>query len=150
MPINGIEIVRGYWMNDDNQSSEKDNYYYYRLGDEYLSKKEYQNAIKYLIISLKIQIHCKTYEKLYECYNGINQKDMARQFLTLAYNTNPKSDKVSFIYAKALIKENELDKAEGILLETLKRNPSYKQAKILYEKVTIYGSEQLHEKLDIV
>ena len=137
MPINGTEIVRGIGMNDDKQSSEKDSYYYYRLGDEYLSKKEYQNAIKYLIISLKIAIHYKTYEKLYECYNGINQKDMARQFLTLAYNTNPKSDKVSFIYAKALIKENELDKAKEILLEILKRNPSYKQVKILHEKLDI-------------
>ena len=44
MPINGTEFVRGIGMNDDKQSSEKDSYYYYRLGDEYLSKKEYTRS----------------------------------------------------------------------------------------------------------
>lgn len=119
------------------QKDEKDGYHYYMLGDEYLSKKEYQNAIKYFLISLKKEIHYKTYEKLYECYKGIYQKDIANQFLALAYNTNPKSDKVSLIYAKVLIEENELGKAKEIVLEILKRNPSYKQAKIFYEKIDI-------------
>ena len=46
---------------------EKDSYYYYILGNEYLEKKEIENAIKYFLISLKIDKHYKTYERLYEC-----------------------------------------------------------------------------------
>lgn len=112
----------------------KDSYYYYRLGENYLIKKEYQNAIKNFLISLKLQVHYKTYEKLYECCNDINQIDLAGYFIRLAYEANSKNDKVSFIYATVLIEEHDLDLAKKILLEILKRNPSYKKAKILYEK----------------
>ena len=60
---------------------------------------------------------------------------MASYYLALAYKTNSKSDKVSFEYAKVLIDENKLNKAKEILLKILKRNPSYKKAKILYENI---------------
>lgn len=120
---------------DNKQCSEMESYDFYILGVDYLTKKKYYNAIKYFLASLKIGIHYKTYERLYECYKSINQKDRASYYLALAYKTNPKSDKVSFEYAKILIDENELNKAKELLLEILKRNPSYKQAKILYEKI---------------
>lgn len=113
---------------------EKDSYYYYQLGLECLDKKEIENAIKYFLVSLKIGKHYKTYERLYECCKSINQNDIANYFLRLAYEENSKSDKVSFLYAKYLIEENELEEARKILLDILKRNPSYKKAKIEYEK----------------
>lgn len=123
-------------MNTDNkQCNEMESYDYYILGVDYLTKKEYHNAIKCFLVSLKTGTHYKTYERLYECYNGLNQKDRASYYLALAYKTNSKSDKVSFEYAKILVDENELRKAKELLLEILKRNSSYKQAKILYEKI---------------
>lgn len=120
---------------DSKQCSGMESYDYYIWGVDYLNKKEYNNAIECFLLSLGKGSHYKTYERLYECYNGINQKDRARYYLALAYKENSKSDKVSFEYAKVLVDENELSKAKEILLEILKRNPSYKQAKIFYEKI---------------
>ena len=114
---------------------EKDSYYYYILGNEYLEKKEIENAIKYFLISLKIDKHYKTYERLYECCKCINQNDIANYFIRLAYKENSKSDKTSLLYAKYLIEENELKEARKVLSDILKRNPSYKKAKIEYEKI---------------
>lgn len=123
-------------MNIDNKHcSEMESYDYYILGEDYRNKKEYYKAIKYFLLSLKKGMYYKTYERLYECYKGINQKDTASYYLTLAYNANSKSDKVSFAYAKVLIDKNELNKAKEVLLKILKRNPSYKKAKILYENI---------------
>mgnify|MGYP002085255316 CR=1 FL=1 len=55
---------------DHKQYSEMESYDYYILGEDYRNKKEYHNAIKYFLLSLKKGIHYKTYERLYECYNG--------------------------------------------------------------------------------
>lgn len=90
-----------------------DSYDYYMLGQEYLDRKAYQNAIKYFLMSLKIEEHYKTYEKLYECYNCINCKELANHFIKLAYETHPKRDKVALIYVKVLKEEKEFRKCYG-------------------------------------
>lgn len=116
---------------------EKDSYYYYRMGEECLNKKEIENAMEYFFISLKIKKHYKTYEKLYECCREINQNSIANYFIKLAYEENTKNDKVSLLYSRILIEENELKEAKEILLDILKRNPSYKQAKTEYDKICV-------------
>ena len=83
---------------------EKDSYYYYILGNEYLEKKEIENAIKYFLISLKIDKHYKTYERLYECCKCINQNDIANYFIRLAYKENSKREKKISIICKGYSK----------------------------------------------
>lgn len=51
----------------------------------YRGKKEVGNAIKYFLVSLKIDKHYKIYERLYECCKGMNQNDIANYFLRLSY-----------------------------------------------------------------
>lgn len=116
---------------------EKDSYYYFRIGEECLNKKEIDNAMKNFFLSLKIKKHYKTYEKLYECCKEINQNDIANYFIILAYEENSKNDRVSLLYSKYLVEENEIEKAKEILLEILKRNPSYKLARIEYDNMCI-------------
>ena len=114
---------------------EKDSYYYYRMGEESFNKNEIEHAIQYYLESVKLRKHYKTYERLYECCNCINQKDIANYFIRLAYEENNSNDKVSFLYSKYLVEQNKLNEAKQILLEIMERNPSYKQAKMEYEKL---------------
>ena len=103
---------------------EKDAYYYYAVANEHYNNGQIEEAIPLFLKSLEMDRHFKTYEKLYWCYNSLQQYDQAESFIKRAYEENDHNDKVAYLYAKVLIDKNQLDKAREILLCILKQNPS--------------------------
>ncbi len=114
---------------------QQDSYYYYIKGDDFLNKRKIDLAIAYFRKSLELSEHFKTYFKLYECYKMLNQFEKANNYLKLAYLLNKKNDKTALEYAKVLIDNGSVSEAKIILLDILKRNPSYKKATIEYNRL---------------
>ena len=56
---------------------EKDAYYYYIAANEQYNKGQIEEAIHLFLKSLEMDYHFKTYEKLYWCYNSLQQYDLA-------------------------------------------------------------------------
>lgn len=122
----------------------KDGYYYYCKGEESRENNQIETAIQYYLKSVLLEKHFKTYARLYECYFMLNQFDLANYFLTLAYQGNPNNDKVAFQYAMYLIREKETAMAKKILADIIKRNPTYKHAKLEFQKLQM---QQKYQKL---
>ena len=122
----------------------KDGYYYYCKGEESRENNQIETAIQYYLKSVLLEKHFKTYARLYECYFMLNQFDLANYFLTLAYQGNPNNDKVAFQYAMYLIQEKETAMAKKILADIIKRNPTYKHAKLEFQKLQM---QQKYQKL---
>lgn len=109
---------------------------YYCLGTESLEKSDYISAINFLEISNNISEHYKTYEKLFLCFKKLDECSKAYECLRKSYLLNPKSDKISVMYAKELSERMDFETAKEILSETLKRNPTYKPAEKLLDTIT--------------
>ncbi len=122
----------------------KDGYYYYCKGEESRENNQIETAIQYYLKSVLLEKHFKTYARLYECYFMLNQFDLANYFLTLEYQGNPNNDKVAFQYAMYLIQEKETAMAKKILADIIKRNPTYKHAKLEFQKLQM---QQKYQKL---
>ena len=122
----------------------KDGYYYYCKGEESRENNQIETAIQYYLKSVLLEKHFKTYARLYECYFMLNQFDLANYFLTLAYQGNPNNDKVAFQYTMYLIQEKETAMAKKILADIIKRNPTYKHAKLEFQKLQM---QQKYQKL---
>ncbi len=122
----------------------KDGYYYYCKGEQSRENNQIETAIQYYLKSVLLEKHFKTYARLYECYFMLNQFDLANYFLTLAYQGNPNNDKVAFQYAMYLIQEKETAMAKKILADIIKRNPTYKHAKLEFQKLQM---QQKYQKL---
>lgn len=114
---------------------EKDAYYYYITANEQYNNGQIEEAIPLFLKSLEMDYHFKTYEKLYWCYNSLQQYDLANYFIKRAYEENNRNDKVAYLYAKVLIDKKEYDKAREILSGITKRNPSYKKAEQAYTEI---------------
>lgn len=122
----------------------KDGYYYYCKGEESRENNQIETAIQYYLKSVLLEKHFKTYARLYECYFMLNQFDLANYFLTLAYQGNPNNDKVAFQYAMYLIQEKETAMAKKIIADIIKRSPTYKHAKLEFQKLQM---QQKYQKL---
>lgn len=118
---------------------EKDAYDYYIKANEQYNSGEIEDAIHLFLKSLEMDYHFKTYEKLYWCYNHLQQYDLANYFIKRAYEENSNNDKVAYLYAKVLIDKKQIDNAREILSSIIKRNPSYKKAKQEYLRLQEYG-----------
>ncbi|EOS34765.1 hypothetical protein C804_01292 [Lachnospiraceae bacterium A4] len=123
---------------------EKDSYYYYCKAEAYRQENQLETAIKYYLKSALMEEHFKTYARLYECYFARKQFDLANYFLTRSYQKNSNNEKVAFQYAMYLIQEKETASAKKILAGILKKNPTYKHAKIEFHKLEI---QQKYQKL---
>ncbi|MFG6368342.1 MAG: tetratricopeptide repeat protein [Lachnospiraceae bacterium] len=114
---------------------EKDAYYFYMIANEHYNNDQIKEAIDLFLKSLEMDYHFKTCEKLYWCYNSLQQYDLANDFIKRAYEENNNNDKVAYLYAKVLIDKKQFNKAREILLSIIKRNPSYKKAEQEYLKL---------------
>ena len=123
---------------------EKDSYYYYCKAEAYRQENQLETAIKYYLKSALMEEHFKTYARLYECYFARKQFDLANYFLTRSYQKNSNNEKVAFQYAMYLIQEKETASAKKILAGILKKNTTYKHAKIEFHKLEI---QQKYQKL---
>lgn len=81
--------------------------------------------------------HFKTYEKLYCCYKNVNQDSLADYYIKRAYEENNNNDKTAYLYAKTLMEKNKKEEAKKLFFNILKRNPTYKKAKIEYDSLNI-------------
>ncbi len=108
----------------------------YLAGNSFFKNQDYTSAIHYFTLSCDAEPHFKTYEKLYLCYRALNNTDMAFNCINKAFDINGKNDKVAFEYAQLLISyKNDLTEANKILENILERNPSYKPAKELLNRI---------------
>lgn len=108
----------------------------YIAGNECIKKADYLTAIKYFSVSNDSEPHYKTYEKLFLCYYNINEIEKAFDCISKAYSMNCKNDKTALEYAILLFRyKNDRIKAQKILEDILKRNPSYKAAKEFYDSI---------------
>ena len=114
---------------------EFDSIYLYNLGMDCFEKNEPQKAIVFFRKSAELDPHFKTYERMFDCFNKLGLKNEANECIKKAFQLNSKNDKVTVMYASVLAEENNVDNAVLILIDLLKRNPTYGPAKKLLEKV---------------
>lgn len=109
------------------------NYYY--QGVEAFKQRDYNTALKLLLISDELEPHFKTCHVIFKCYMSISKINDARNYIEKSYKLNPKNDKVAYEYADLLLKLNEKETAVELLKDIIQRNPSYKSAiKLLNEQ----------------
>lgn len=111
-------------------------YDYYNLGNESLENSDYKTAVDFFEKFNSISEHYKTYEKLFLCWKKLDEYSKAYECLKKAYQLNPKSDKLSVMYAKELSERIDFKTAKKILSETLKRNPAYKPVEKLLDTIS--------------
>ncbi len=114
---------------------EKDSYYYYQIGIQYLERGEIEQAIINLEKSISLKNHFKTYQILHECYMKVGKDEQSYHYIYLAYCENPRNDKVAFLYAKALFQKKDIVASKKIVNEILERNTSYLPAVRLLEEI---------------
>lgn len=108
---------------------------YYYLGVEEYKKGNYTNALKYLLISDRLESHFKTCERIFQCYMSISKIEEARKYIEKAYMLNQKNDKVALEYAKLLLKFDEKISAIELLKNIIQRNNSYHPARELLNSI---------------
>lgn len=80
--------------------------------------------------------HFKTYERLGECYAALNDPEKAFECAEAAFGLNPRNDKTALRYAELLVRyKDDIPRAREALSEILARNPSYKAARVLLDKI---------------
>lgn len=109
--------------------------YLYNEGMYELNKKNVESAIQYFEESNYYSPNAKTYERLYQCYNQINEFEKAYECINRAYVIRSNNDKIAYEYAQALIMHHQYDKARKILMKILRRNSTYKSAKDLLSSI---------------
>ena len=114
-------------MEEGNVDMEKDSYYYYQLGIASMKNGDIDDAIMNFDKSISLNRHFKTYEKLYESYNLLGDKNRAKDCICKAYKENPNNDRIAYLYANELIDEDE-ETSLKILRDIVIRNKSYKPA----------------------
>lgn len=108
---------------------------YYYLGLENLENSGYKSAVYFFELSNRIEEHYKTYERLFFCWKNLDEPLKAYECLKKAYQINPKSDKISVMYAQELTEHMDFETARKILSETIKRNSTYKPAEKLLNTI---------------
>lgn len=113
-------------------------YELYLEGCELLECGKYREAAARFMQSLGEMPHFKTFECLSECYSAMNASEKAFEYAEAAYRLNPHNGMTAFRYAELLVEyKNDILKAKNILTELLARNPSYKAARELLDKINL-------------
>lgn len=107
---------------------------FYLLGVDYLERGCYSDALSCLYQSFEFQEHPKTAQLISQILYKIKQDTVAFRFLEKAYSLGNNNDNIAFCYAEQLMQQGMADQARCILQEILKRNHSYKKARVLLEK----------------
>lgn len=108
---------------------------YYYLGLENFENSDYKSAVDFFELSNRIEEHYKTYERLFFCWKNLNEPSKAYECLRKAYQLNPKSDKISVMYAQELTERMDFETARKILSETIKRISTCKPAEKLLNTI---------------
>lgn len=114
---------------------EKDSVYYYGMGLDYYKEGNMEKALENFLHSLHMEIHFKTYERIYQVLTSLGNYKEAREYLLKAYELNNKNEKICVEFAKVIFEEGKVLQAEEILKEVIKRIPTYGPAKKLLIKV---------------
>lgn len=107
----------------------------YYMGMECMNKKDYMSAIEYFQLSNQIDVHFKTFEKLFQCFSEVSDTENAYRCIENSYTLNPKNDKTTFLYAEFCLKNGKTKLALKLLDEIIERNPSYRKAENLLENI---------------
>ena len=104
---------------------EHDASYYYLLGHEAQDKGEFDSALRHYFKSLCMDSHFKTHHRIAQIYKEMGQTTDAFDHLVLAFELNPRNDKVAVDYAQAFCEKGNSEEAKNILTQLLERNASY-------------------------
>lgn len=116
---------------------EEDGRYYYGLGIEALERGDVERSLEYFEQSARIEPHFKTYERISQCYKKLNKIVQAREYIEKAFDLNQNNDKIAVEYAEFLLNEDQIESAENLINDILKRNSSYGPAIKLLKKLKI-------------
>lgn len=109
---------------------------YYR-GINYQENGNLDEALVCFYQSLVIDKHFKTYHRIFQILKIQGKLDECLSAIESAYKLNNRNDKVASDYAEILIQLCRYEEAVVILSDTLKRNPSFKNAKKLIESIKV-------------
>lgn len=107
---------------------------FYLLSVDCLDRGCDSDALSYLYQSFELQEHPKTAQLISQILYQREQNTAAFQFLEKAYSLGSNNHSIAFCYAEQLIQQGRTDQANCILQDILKRNHSYKKARVLLEK----------------
>lgn len=113
-----------------------DGYELYVEGCELFKGGDLAAAAEKYSESAKASPHYKSYEMMYRCYSALGEREKAFMCLEKAHDLNKRHDKVSLLYAAELAEyKGDVNAALALLDEIVKRNPTYKPAERLLDKL---------------
>lgn len=114
---------------------DEDGFKLYEQGNYYFKDDELDIAIDYFKASAILNSSYRPYRMIAKCYE--KKLDYKNKFLFLkkAYEASSIQDIVAKEYAESLIEQNKLTEAKRVLEETILRNPTYKQGRVLLDKI---------------
>ncbi len=113
-----------------------DGYELYVEGRELFNGGDLSAAAEKFSESAKASPHFKSYEMMYRCYSTLGEREKAFMCLEKAHALNKRHDKVSLLYAMELAEyKGDVNAALALLDEIVKRNPTYKPAERLLDKL---------------
>lgn len=120
----------------DQRNYDKSTEYYYQ-GVKEMKNENYSAAVESFKISDMYYTHFKTHERLYQCYIKLGLEEETFDSISKAYELMKNNDAVSCEYAQMLIEyKKDHSSARKILSDTLKRNPTFKRARILLDSIS--------------
>jgi len=96
---------------------------------------QHSEAIALLQESLNHEPHFKTFELLGVSLKAVGRNDDALTALERALELNPRSSKTACILAAYLLEAQEVARSKAILLDVLKRTPTYGPARELLDGI---------------
>lgn len=96
------------------ESNQDKNYSFYGMGFECFQHKEFEKALMYFRMSVKLDEHSRTYARIYDCLINLRKFKEARPYIEIAYNLNKNHDKVGMQYVTKLVKEDKITEAISI------------------------------------
>lgn len=114
----------------------KDGYELYVEGRELFKGGDLSAAAEKFSESAKVSPHFKSYEMMYRCYSALGEREKAFRCIANSHDLNKRHDKVSLLYAMELAEyKGDINAALALLDEIVKRNPTYKPAERLLDKL---------------
>ena len=95
----------------------------------------YDEALDLFYESNKLYIHGKTFQKIAEIQYIKGNLHNALLNAEFAYKLLPITDSICLLYAELLIKNNKKNQSIEILESIIKRNSTFKKAKLLLDNV---------------
>ena len=115
----------------------------YARGRKEFELGNYQNALSYFEISLRLHEHYGTYYRISKTLTALGRGADALVAMRKAYICNPRHSEVATAYAEMLVSEGDVQTAINILNAVIEHNSTYNPAKRLLNEIQERGDFHL-------